>query len=178
MTDVLGHARRTGRKGRAAGMSPTKTASLDPGMRQRFGAALAILRIALGLFLLVWGLEKFIVHATSIGIYDFLYGVSVPTVAVYAVGTLESLLAIAIIVGAFRRRSYGIGLLAHAVTVVATARLIIDRWGLISSQPQHLHLAAVPVLAGFVALYLLRDWDCFSFDAWRESASHRVARAG
>jgi putative oxidoreductase len=177
MTDVLGHARRTDWKDRAAGMSPTKTASLDPGLRRRFGAALAILRIALGVFLLVWGLEKFIVPATSIGTYDFLYGVSIPTVAVYAVGTLESLLAIAIIVGAFRRWSYGIGLLAHAVTVVATARLIIDPWGLISGEPRHLHLAAVPVLAGFVALYLLQDGDCFSFDEWRARASHRLAPA-
>src|SRR3546814_8311610 len=44
-------------------MSQTATASFDPRQRRQFGAALAILRIALGLFLLVWGLEKFIVRS-------------------------------------------------------------------------------------------------------------------
>lgn len=92
---------------------------------------------------------------------------SAPNVAAYLLGALESLLAIAIIIGAFRRWSYAIGLLVHTATVVVTVRLIIDPWGLISGEPQHLYLAAVPILASFIALYLLRDLDAFSFDEWR-----------
>lgn len=148
-------------------MSQTDTASLDPGMRRRLGVALAILRIALGLFLLVWGLEKFIVTSRSVAIYDYFYGFSVSEALAYVVGSLESLLALAIIIGAFRRWSYGIGLLAHSVTTFVSARLIIDPWGLISGEPQHLYLAAVPILAAFAALYLLRELDFYSFDEWR-----------
>jgi hypothetical protein len=92
----------------------------------------------------------------------------------YALGALESVLALAIIIGAFRRWSYGIALVVHAATTVATARLIIDPWGLISGEPQHLYLAAVPILAAFAALYLLRDLDEFSFDAWRAGVKERV----
>lgn len=158
-------------------MSRAAIESFGSSRRRRFGAALAILRIALGLFLLVWGLEKFIVTERSVAIYGFFYGVSASTSVTYALGALESLLAIAIIVGVFRRWSYGIGLLVHTATTVATARLIIDPWGLISGEPQHLHLAAVPILAAFAALYLLRDLDEFSVDAWRSDAKRNIPDA-
>src|SRR3546814_9493713 len=117
-------------------MSETATASIEPRLRWRFGAAVAILRIALGLFLLVWGLEKFIVPERSVAIYGYFYGISASTAVTYALGALESALALAIIIGAFRRWSYGIALLVHAATTVATVRLIIDTWGLISGEPQ------------------------------------------
>lgn len=157
-------------------MSQTATASIDTRQRRQFAAALAILRIALGLFLLVWGLEKFIVTERSVAIYGYFYGISASTAVAYVLGTLESALALAIIVGAFRRWSYGIALLVHAATTAATVRLIIDPWGLISGEPQHLYLAAVPILAAFAALYLLRDLDDFSFDAWRAGAARPTAK--
>ena len=156
-------------------MNQTATASFDPRLKRRFGTALAILRIALGLFLLVWGLEKFIITERSVAIYGYFYGVSASTAVAYALGALESVLALAIIIGLFRRLSYGIAVVVHAATTAATARLIIDPWGLISGEPQHLYLAAVPILAAFAALYLLRDLDEFSFDVWRANAKHRTA---
>ncbi len=155
-------------------MSSSIGTPISPILRRRFGVGLAILRITLGLFLLVWGLEKFIVTSASLAIYDFFYGFSASNVVAYVLGALESLLALAIAAGAFRRWSYAIGLLAHTVTVVVTARLIIDPWGLISGEPQHLFFAAVPIFGAFVALYLLRDLDCFSFDEWTASAEHRA----
>lgn len=159
------------------GMNQNAATSFDSRLRSRFGVALAILRVTLGVFLLVWGLEKFIVTERSVAIYGYFYGVSASTAVTYALGTLESVLAVAIIVGAFRRWSYGIGLLVHAATTIVTARLIIDPWGLISGEPQHLYLAAVPILGAFAALYLLRDLDSFSFDEWRAGARPRIPRA-
>jgi len=148
-------------------MQSTEPNPADPGTRLRLGASLAILRVALGVFLLVWGLEKFILTSRSVEIYDYFYGIAASEAFAYVLGGLESLLALAIVIGAFRRWSYGIGLLVHSATTVATFRLIIDPWGLISGEPQHLFFAAVPILAGFIALYLLRDLDYFSFDGWR-----------
>jgi putative oxidoreductase len=155
-------------------MNASQDHTLDAGARRRFGVALALLRVALGLFLLVFGLEKFVITDSSVAIYQHLYGVSASHTLAYALGALETLLAIAIIVGVFRRWSYALGLLVHGATTVATARLIIDPWGLISGEPQHLYLAAVPVLAAFAALYLLRDLDCFSFDEWRATSQPRL----
>src|SRR3546814_15415664 len=81
--------------------------SSDLRRRWQFGAALAILRIALGLFLLVWGLEKFIVTERSVAIYGYFYGISVSTAVTYALGALASALDLAIIFGSFRRWSSG-----------------------------------------------------------------------
>lgn len=39
----------------------------EPRLRHRFGASLLILRVALGMFLLVWGLEKFIIASGGRG---------------------------------------------------------------------------------------------------------------
>ena len=87
---------------------------------------------------------------------------------------LTDVLLIPIAIGAFRRWGYGIGLLVHAATTIVTARLIIGPWGLISGEPQHLYLAAMPILGAFAALYLLRDLDFFSLDEWRAGAGRRV----
>ncbi len=157
-------------------MNLTEPLAITSKTRGRFGAALAILRAGLGVFLLVWGLEKFVIPAQSVAIYGYFYGIPASEALAYGLGSLELLLALAIVAGAFRRLSYGIGLLVHFATTVATSRLIVDPWGLISGEPQHLYFAAVPVLAAFIALYLLRDLDCFSFDAWR--ARRRVHSNG
>jgi putative oxidoreductase len=83
------------------------------------------------------------------------------------VGALESGLAVAIAVGLWRRVSYGLGLVVHAVSVISSWRQLSDPWGLRSGgPPNHLFLAGVPVLAGFVALYLLRSGDAWSLDEW------------
>ena len=148
-------------------MKSTVPSPTEPGPRLRISASLVILRVALGVFLLVWGRGKFFLTPRSIAIYDYFYGITASEAFAYSLGGLESLLALAIMIGAFRRWSYGIGLLAHSATTVATFRLIVDPWGLISGEPQHLYFAAIPILAGFIVLYLLRDLDYFSFDGWR-----------
>lgn len=155
-------------------MESKKPIVTEPGLRRRIEASLLILRVALGVFLLVWGLEKFIIAERSIAIYGYFYGISASEDLAYMLGGLESLLALAIITGAFRRWSYGIGLLVHLATTVATIRLIVDPWGLISGEPQHLYFAAIPVLAGFMALYLLRNLDYLSLDEWRAGRLSRV----
>ena len=137
----------------------------DPVVTERW--ALATLRVSLGLFLLVWGLEKFAIPTATVGIWAKFYGVGLAASLVPLVGALESALALAVTVGLWRRVSYGLGLAVHAVSVLSSWRQLLDPWGLRSGgSPNHLFLAGVPVLAGFVALYLLRGRDTWTFDEW------------
>lgn len=137
----------------------------DPVARERW--ALAVLRVSLGAFLLVWGLEKFAIPASTVRIWGTFYGVTLASALVPVVGALESALALAIILGLWRRATYGLGLLLHAVSVFSTWRQLIDPWGLRSGgSPNHLFLAGVPVLTGFVALYFLRARDSWTVDEW------------
>jgi uncharacterized membrane protein YphA (DoxX/SURF4 family) len=135
---------------------------------RRLAIALAILRISLGGFLLIWALEKFFIPQTTVGIWDRFYLIPIGSALPYVIGALEALLSVAIIVGLWRRWSYGLGLALHTISVVATWKQLIDPWGLyLNERPQHLFLAGVPVLAAFVVLYMLRDYDVTSLDGRR-----------
>jgi putative oxidoreductase len=137
----------------------------DPVVTERW--ALAVLRVSLGVFLLLWGVEKFMIPATTVRIWGTFYGVGLAASLVPLVGALEGALAIAITVGLWRRVTYGLGLVLHALSVLSSWRQLLDPWGLRSGgSPNHLFLAGVPVLAGFVALYLLRARDSWTLDEW------------
>ena len=137
----------------------------DPVVTERW--ALAVLRVSLGGFLLLWGVEKFVIPTTTVRIWDKFYGVSLGASLVPLVGAVESALALAIVVGLWRRVSYGLGLLVTTVSVLSSWRQLIDPWGLRSGgSPNHLFLAGIPVLAGFVALYLLYARDTWTLDEW------------
>jgi hypothetical protein len=65
------------------------------------------------------------------------------------------LISLLIIAGAWKGYTYAVGLALHTISTVASWRQLTTPF----SQGHHLFLAAIPVLTGFVALYLLRDRD-------------------
>jgi len=116
--------------------------------------ALFILRLGLGAFLLLFGIDKLIAPATTVEVFTQFYGLVVSHSMVYSAGALEILLGLAFIAGLWKTLSYGIGLLLHAVSTLATYQELLSPFG-----ENHLFLAAVPVLAGFITLFLLRRHD-------------------
>lgn len=134
---------------------------------RRVALALLILRLSLGVFLLLWGLEKIIIPERTVGIYDKFYGIPIDTAIAPILGALQIALSIALLIGFQRRWSYGLATLLHAYSVISSWRSLIDPWGLIYGEVKHLFLAGVPVLAGFVVLYMLREMDLWTVDARR-----------
>jgi putative oxidoreductase len=128
----------------------------DEALSKALFRALLVLRITLGLFLLQWGIEKFVVPQSNIGIWSHFYGLDISVALGYAFGAAEIAIALCIIAGLFRTIAYGAALFLHAVTVLVTWRQLIDPWG---DPINHLFTAGVPVLGAFLALFLLRHWD-------------------
>jgi uncharacterized membrane protein YphA (DoxX/SURF4 family) len=128
----------------------------DEALSKALFRALLALRITLGLFLLQWGVEKFVVPQSNIFIWSHFYGIDVSRTLGYAFGAAEIAIALCIMLGLFRTVTYGAALILHAVTVLVTWRQLIDPWG---DPINHLFTAGVPVLGGFLALFLLRHWD-------------------
>jgi putative oxidoreductase len=128
----------------------------DDRLTRALGRALLALRITLGLFLLQWGVEKFVVPASSAGIWQHFYGLTVPAALGYLFGAVEIAIAACLFFGVFRTPAYGAALALHAVTVVVSWRQLVDPWG---DPVNHLFIAGVPVLGAFAALFLLRHWD-------------------
>jgi len=120
----------------------------------RVSLALFILRCSLGLFLLLWSFDKMVEPASTVIIFKHFYGLTVsPNVAGW-IGVLEALLSLAILAGFRKTISYGLGLVLHAVSTLSTSEQLLSPFG-----QNHLFIAAVPVLAGFIVLFLLRDLD-------------------
>jgi uncharacterized membrane protein YphA (DoxX/SURF4 family) len=132
------------------------------------GAALLILRFFLAVFLLQWSVEKLVVPSATIRIAETFYGVSQPTEASYALGVAELVLALALLLGAFRTVSYGLSLIVHTITVVVSWKQLFDPYGL-AKVGSHLWISTWPTWGAFIALYLLRSRDVYSIDGWRES---------
>jgi uncharacterized membrane protein YphA (DoxX/SURF4 family) len=118
--------------------------------------ALLALRVTLGLFLLQWGVEKFVVPENTVGIWGHFYGIAVPAALGYLFGAAEIGIALCLFLGMFRAPAYGAALALHAVTTIVTWRQLADPWG---DPVSHLFVASIPVLGGFLALFLLREWD-------------------
>jgi len=128
----------------------------DDALSKTLFRALLVLRITLGVFLLQWGVEKFVVPESNAFIWSHFYGLNVSQVLGYLFGVGEIAIAVLMILGLFRTIVYGAAMILHAVTVLVTWRQLIDPWG---DPINHLFIAGVPVLGGFVALFLLRHWD-------------------
>ncbi len=126
--------------------------------------ALFILRIGLGGFLLLWSIDKLVTPEGVVAIYQFFYHVSITNEIDYVIGAFELLLSLAIMAGFLKTYSYGLGLLLHVTSTIASYQQLLNPFG-----GNHLYIAAIPVLAGFIALFLIRRQDTlWSLDAaWR-----------
>ena len=118
--------------------------------------ALLILRITLGIFLLQWGIEKFMVPANTLMIWGHFYGISIPSSAATIFGFFEVALALCLFLGIFQTPAYLAAAVIHAVSVLVSWKVLIDPWG---GPMNHLFVASIPVLGGFIALFLMRGLD-------------------
>lgn len=118
--------------------------------------ALLALRLTLGVFLLQWGVEKFVVPSNTPAIWGHFYSLSVPQTLAYPLGGFEIAVAVCLICGWFRTVAYGAAVMLHAVSVAVSWRQLLAPW---ADPMNHLFVAGVPVLGAFVALFLLRHWD-------------------
>jgi uncharacterized membrane protein YphA (DoxX/SURF4 family) len=143
----------------------------DDALLRTLRPALLALRITLGIFLLQWGVEKFLVPQNTVAIWGYFYGLDVSATVGYVFGVAEIAIALCLFLGIFRTVAYGAAMALHAVSVVVSWRQLIDPWG---DPANHLFIAGVPVLGALVALFLLRKWDRGVLDrdagAWRDAA--------
>lgn len=120
----------------------------------QFSIALFILRVGLGAFLLLWSIDKLVAPEGMVAIYQYFYHIGISNDVAYVLGALELLLSLAIIAGLLKTYSYGLGLLLHGTTTIVIYRQLLNPFG-----GNHLFIAALPVLAAFIALFLMRHQD-------------------
>ena len=122
----------------------------------RLATALLVLRVTLGVFLLQWGVEKFVVPDVNVFIWSHFYGLDVPQTLGYVFGAGEIAIAACLFLGVFRTVAYGAAVVLHAVSMAVIWRQLVDPWG---DPVNHLFIAGIPVLGAMIALFLLRNHD-------------------
>ena len=120
--------------------------------RVRF--SLLLLRIGVFIVMLMWTLDKFMRPGHAAGVFKKFYHIDLgaPTMF-YVLGSLELVLILLFVTGTAKRFSYGAVLALHAISTVSSYRQYMQPFDNL------LFLAAWPMLAACVALYLLRDAD-------------------
>jgi len=122
-------------------------------IQQRLPLALLFLRLSVFIVMLMWTLAKFIKPEQIAGVFKKFYFFSdISQPALFAIGVLQLLVVLAFVAGFKKRWSYGIVLVLHGISTLAS----FDRYLGFSSL---LFFAAWPMLAACFALFYLRDAD-------------------
>jgi uncharacterized membrane protein YphA (DoxX/SURF4 family) len=122
-------------------------------IQTRLPIALLALRLSLALVFAAWAAEKFVNPEHGQAVFQGFYGLAAasPTL-VYAAGAVQAVLVAAFALGIARTWSYGAVLIMHAVTTAVS-------WKAYLGLDNILFFSAWPMLAGLIALWLLRDED-------------------
>ena len=121
--------------------------------QRRIESCLFLLRLGIFVVMFIWTMGKFFDPAHAIRYYErfFLIGRMVKPI-VYTIGAIETLIILAFVAGLWKRYTYGIVMLLHAVSTFMT-------WKKYTIDINLLFFAAWPMLAACITLYLLRDLD-------------------
>jgi hypothetical protein len=120
---------------------------------RRLPVALLGLRLSLALVFAAWAADKFVNPGHGAAVFQAFYGLeAVPPMLVYAAGAVQAVLVAVFVLGIAKAWSYGAVLIMHAVTTAVS-------WKAYLGLENILFFSAWPMLAGLVALWLLRDED-------------------
>jgi len=124
-------------------------------LEKELGSALALLRIALAIFLAVWVGEKFVAPAKTVAIFESFYGLRITPAVSYAIGAVQAGLLVAFVLGLAKTLSYGFFLVIHAISMAASWAPLLAPY----ESYNHLFHAGLPVLAALYVLFRLRHHD-------------------
>ena len=119
--------------------------------------SLAILRLSTAFFLSIWAIDKIINTSRAGKTFSKFYLSVDESTVILIIGCLQLLIIFLFAAGLFKFFSYGAILLMHTASVVASFQIYMDPL----SRPNILFWAAIPVLGGMIALFLLRNQDRF-----------------
>lgn len=140
-----------------------------------------ILRVGMGIFLALWGVDKLAATQASQGIFSHFYGIQAGPALVQAAGVAEIVLGLTLAVGLFRIPMAWAALAVNAISTGASWRQIVDPWGWfgLTTGGTHLFLASIVILAVSVVLVLNARDDGWTLDRrLRRAEPTGEARAG
>lgn len=143
--------------------------------RRREALAVLVLRLGLAWFLLVWAINKFLAPDQYMRLWNYIHDWKIGETGPYYLGAVQVVIIVAIIIGAARPVSYALGLAMHIVSTMAVWSSLIDPFAIEKGFPVNRNASiTLAALGAFVALWLLRHRDHWSFDAWLAARRDRT----
>jgi len=126
---------------------------------------LLLLRISLGLFLVIWGLDKLVNVEHGLTVSEKFYlGAFNSALLLKAFGVVQVVAGVAIVLGSARRFAYPLLLVVTATTLLAVWRSIIDPLGWYLKGSSMIFYPSLIVFAGALVLWAFRDEDRLALD--------------
>ncbi|MDP8913519.1 MAG: hypothetical protein M3N39_08090 [Pseudomonadota bacterium] len=123
-------------------------------LERRLRISLLLLRLSLGLVMMVWAFDKILNPSHGAAVFESFYGLAgIGESVIPIIGIAQALLVLAFLLGVARTWTYGAVLLMHGVTTLVSWSAYLQPLKNI------LFFAAWPMLAGLIALFLLRHED-------------------
>jgi glycerol-3-phosphate acyltransferase PlsY len=139
-------------------------------IERRLAISLLLLRLSLGLVMMVWAFDKILNPGHGAAVFEGFYGLSgIGESLIPMIGIAQGLIVLAFLLGFAKTWSYGTVLFMHAVTTLVSFSAYLQPLKNI------LFFAAWPMLAGLIALFLLRHQDRIASIDGRKG---RAAEAG
>jgi putative oxidoreductase len=130
--------------------------------------SLLLTRISVGWLLVLWGLDKLVNVDHSVAVAEtYYFGVGSQVLVLNALGVLETLLGILVVLGLLRRFAYPVMVVVLGVTAIGVRNSIIDPWGWFLEGTTVLFYPSLIILAAALVLWGFRDEDSISLDARR-----------
>jgi uncharacterized membrane protein YphA (DoxX/SURF4 family) len=138
--------------------------------------SLLLLRISLGVFLVVWGLDKLVDVKHGIGVSDWLYfGLFSSQLLLQVYGVAEIATGLLIVLGIARRATYPILLAITGMTLLGVWKSIIDPWGWWLEGTEALFYPSIIIFAASLVLWAFREEDRFVIQ-WGKASSTTPSR--
>jgi len=123
-------------------------------LEQKLPWALLTLRVGIFIVMFVWAVDKLVNPGHAAAIFEGFYGIGgLSTTLAAVLGSLQILLCLAFLAGAWKTITYGLILVMHAVSTLSSFPQYMDAFNNL------LFFAAWPMLAACIALFMLRDYD-------------------
>jgi putative oxidoreductase len=137
---------------------------------------LLFLRIALGLLMVIWGIDKLVDVEHGLRVSEDLYfgAFSVPLL-LQAFGLVQIAAGLLICLGLARRFTYPFLIAVTGVTALGVWKSIVDPWGWVLEGTSVLFYPSLIILAGSLVLWAFRAEDVISVDHRRGRGRIRAA---
>lgn len=122
--------------------------------QQRLKPALFLLRAGVFIVMAMWSIDKLVSPDHAAGVFEnFYYLAGMGAGILMVIGLIQLAIEIAFVLGLWKFWTYGFVMVAHAISTLSSWQQYLDPFN------NMLFLAAIPMLAACIALFMLRDDD-------------------